>query len=83
MLNPEKYLNLGLVTIGHCKIFILRWSKLECLTSSYSRQRCLLGRGGLLVENRWSPKVEWYAKNTGVLLGFYATCVDVYLYTWK
>jgi len=28
-------------------------------------------------------KIEWYAKNTGVLWGFYATCIDVYLYTWK
>jgi len=24
------------------------------------------GRGGLIGENRWSPKIEWYAKNTGV-----------------
>jgi len=22
----------------------------------------IVGRGGLIVENRWSPKIEWYAK---------------------
>jgi len=41
MLNPEKYLNLVLVAIGHGKIFILPRSKLESLTTSYSRMRCL------------------------------------------
>jgi len=38
----------------------------------------ILGRGGLIDENRCSPKIEWYPKTTGVFWGFYATCVCVY-----
>jgi len=45
--------------------------------------KVIVGAGGLIAENSRSPKTELYAKNTGVPWGFYATCIDVYWFTWK
>jgi len=47
--------------------------------SDWTNECFMLERGGLIVENRWSLKIEWYAKNTGLLWGSYATCIYVYL----
>jgi len=35
--------------------------------------------------NSWSPKIKWYPKNTGVLLGFLRdvrSCLLVHFETW-
>jgi len=43
----------------------------------------LLGQGGLIGEIVEGPRSNGTQKTTGVIWGFYATCVDVYWITWK